>query len=167
MENLTSTATQEKSWPENWMPKPWATALHRKFSMLYLQKFTSCFQDQETIDEWCECWAEALAGLEGAQIKAGLEYSRDHHIWPPTCAEFRAACKARPKAMIALPPPKTDKEIGKRRVAEILSTLAGNKPVSGRAYWKKVLETKGLPESTYEFGRKALHNLENPLAQQL
>ena len=166
MENSTYTPTHEKSWPENWMPKPWATALHKKFSLLYLQKFTSCFQDQEAVNDWCEVWGEALGGLEGEQIKAGLDYARDHHQWPPTCAEFKAACKSRPKATIALPgPPNTDTENGKRRVAEILATLKA-KPVNGKEYWSKILATKGLPSISYEYAHKALHNLDNPLAAQ-
>lgn len=166
MENSTFTPLVEKVWPEHWLRKPWAHALHGKFRMLYMTRFTSCFPDQETIDDWCEVWAEALAGLEGEQIKAGLEYSRDHHNWPPTCAEFKAACKARPKATIALPPPpKTDNETGRRRVAGILETLK-SKPVNGKEYWTKILATKGLPSISYEFAKKALHNLDNPLAQQ-
>tara|TARA_R110000868_G_scaffold177173_2_gene415471 strand:- start:128 stop:487 length:360 start_codon:yes stop_codon:yes gene_type:complete len=118
------------------------------------------------VNDWCEVWAEALGGLEGEQIKAGLDYSRDYSEWPPTCSEFKAACKARPKATISLPPPpQTDTENGKRRVAEILATLK-SKPVNGKDYWSKILATKGLPSISYEYVKKALHNLDNPLAMQ-
>ena len=166
MENLTYTHTPPKNWPENWLPKPWVTALHKKFSMLYLQKFTSCFQDQETVDDWSETWAEALSGFEGEEIKVGLDYCRDNHQWPPTCSEFRVACKSRPKPVLALPQPPRDSEQGKRRIGEILGVLK-SKPVDGREYWNKVLETKGLPPISYEYANKALHNLNNFIGEQL
>ena len=162
MENSTFTQPVERVWPEHWLRKPWAHALHGKFRMLYMNRFNSSFQDQATIDEWCEVWAEALGGMEGDQIKAGLDYSRDHYEWPPTCAEFKAACKTKPKAVLALPPPpRTDSETGKRRVAEVLENLTA-KPMDGRKYWANVLATEGLPAYTYQFAHKALHNLNNP-----
>ena len=163
MENSTYTPQVEKLWPEQWLRKSWAHALHGKFRMLYMTKFTSSFQDQPTIDEWCEVWAEALAGFDGDQIKIGLDYCKDNHQWPPTCAEFKAACKSRPKPMLALPEPPRDSENGKRRIAEILGMLK-SKPINGREYWAKVLATEGLPPDTYKFAHQALHNLNNPLA---
>ena len=131
--------------------------------MLYMTKFTSSFQDQPTIDEWCEVWAEALSGFDGDQIKIGLDYCKDNHQWPPTCAEFKAACKSRPKPMLALPEPPRDSENGKRRIGEILGTLK-SKPINGREYWAKVLATEGLPADTYKFAHQALHNLNNPMS---
>ena len=131
--------------------------------MLYLQKFTSCFQDQEAVNEWCQVWAEALAGMQPDEIKAGLDYCRDNHQWPPTCAEFKAACKSRPKPMLALPEPPRDSELGKRRIGEILGMLK-SKPINGREYWAKVLATEGLPPDTYKFAHQALHNLNNPMS---
>jgi hypothetical protein len=141
-------------------------ALHKKFSTLYQQKFSSCFQSQEAVDDWSEVWAEALAGFDGEEVKTGLDYCRDNHQWPPTCAEFRAACKSCPKPVLALPQPPRDSEQGKRRIGEILGMLK-SKPVDGKAYWNKVLETKGLPAISYEFAHKALHNLNNFTGEQL
>jgi hypothetical protein len=127
---------------------------------LYQQKFSSCFPSQEAVDDWSEVWAEALAGFDGEEVKTGLDYCRDNHQWPPTCSEFRAACKSRPKPILALPQPPRDSEQGKRRIGEILGMLK-SKPVDGRKYWKNVLETKGLPAISYEFAHKAIHNLTN------
>ena len=163
MENSTYTPQVEKLWPEQWLKKSWAHALHGKFRMLYMTKFTSSFQDQPTIDEWCEVWAEALSGFDGDQIKIGLDYCKDNHQWPPTCSEFKAACKSRPKPMLALPQPPRDSENGKRRIGEILGMLK-SKPINGREYWAKVLATEGLPPDTYKFAHQALHNLNNPMA---
>ena len=163
MENSTYTPQVEKLWPEQWLRKSWAHALHGKFRMLYMTKFTSSFQDQPTIDEWCEVWAEALSGFDGDQIKIGLDYCKDNHQWPPTCAEFKAACKSRPKPMLALPQPPRDSENGKRRIGEILGMLK-SKPINGREYWAKVLATEGLPPDTYKFAHQALHNLNNPMS---
>lgn len=166
MENSTHTHTHPKYWPENWLPKPWVMALHKKFSTLYQQKFSSCFPSQEAVDDWSEVWAEALAGFDGEEVKTGLDYCRDNHQWPPTCAEFKAACKSRPKPVLALPQPPRDSEQGKRRIGEILGMLK-SKPVDGKAYWNKVLETKGLPPISYEYAKKALHNLSNFTGEQL
>ena len=134
--------------------------------MLYLTKFTNSFPDQQTIDEWSEVWAESLSGLDAEEIKTGMDYCRDHHPWPPTCGEFRAACKSRPKPVLALPQPPRDSEKGKQKIGEILGMLK-SKPVDGRAYWQKVLETKGLPPISYEYAHKALHNLSNFTGEQL
>lgn len=38
-------------------------------------------------------WAEALAGMSGAQIRAGIEQARSHCDWPPSIAEFVRACQ--------------------------------------------------------------------------
>lgn len=162
MENSTFTQPDEKCWNEHWLKRSWTLALHGKFKILYMQKFSSNFQDPRAIDEWCEVWAEALSGMEGEQIKAGLNYSRDHYEWPPTCAEFKAACKSKPKAVLSLPQsPRTDSETGKRNVADALANLTA-KPINGREYWAKLLETEGLTPFTYAFAHKALHNLNNP-----
>ena len=166
MENSTYTPQVEKLWPDHWLKKSWTLALHGKFRMLYMSKFTSCFPDQQTIDEWSEVWAESLSGLDAEEIKAGMDYCRDHHPWPPTCGEFRAACKSRPKPVLALPQPPRDSEQGKRRIGEILGMLK-SKPVDGKAYWNKILATRGLPVISYEYAHKALHNLNNFTGEQL
>jgi hypothetical protein len=74
---------------------------------------------------------------------------------------LEAACKSRPKPMF----------LRYRSLLEIRSTASGglreilgvlkSKPVDGREYWNKVLETKGLPPISYEYANKALHNLNN------
>lgn len=156
MENSTYKPQAEKSWPTHWLPKPWVMALHKKFSLLYLQKFTSAFPDDETIDEWASLWAESLGGLDGDQIKFGLSYCAQRHEWPPTTAEFLACCKALPRATERLPyNPPIDRVAGSRRLAEIVAKLAEpkSKPV---LHWRRVMATPGLPEISYRYAREAL-----------
>lgn len=162
MGNSMSTQQVEKCWPTHWLPKPWALALHRKFALLYMQKFTSAFPDQETVHEWAEVWAEQLAGLTGDEIKYGFDLCQKQHEWPPTCAEFRACCKAAPKPYVALPPPTPiDREKGMKKVAEVLAQMK-NRRINGPDYWRKVLATEGLPDLTYRVAKEALAVFERP-----
>jgi len=44
------------------------------------------------IDAMAIEWADGLAGLNGDDIKRGIEHCRREMPWPPTIAEFRKAC---------------------------------------------------------------------------
>lgn len=139
-------------------------ALHKKFSLMYLQKFTSCFVDPGTVDEWAVLWAENLAGLSGNEIKFGLSYCAQKHEWPPTTAEFIACCKALPKAVTALPAPASiDRAEGIKRVAAIAAKLQ-SKPVDGRAYWNRVLSNPNINAMTMRFAIEALEILDGDTA---
>jgi len=100
MENSTSISPQGKVWPERWLKKSWIRGLYQKFSLLYLQRFTGNFPDEETIEEWCEVWAGGLSGMSGDQLRHGLGYVGQHSEWPPSIAEFRAACESLPKPVL-------------------------------------------------------------------
>lgn len=161
-ESSTPSPQPEACWPENWLPRKWALGLHHRFSILYLQKFTTVFQGQEAIDEWARVWAKALAGLDPDQIATGIEYCAANHQWPPTCAEFLIACKSKPKAVIALPqPPRIQNAEGQRRVAQIMAGLQA-KPVDGRAYWRRVLDDPTTSAHTRQFAHEAMANLDDP-----
>jgi hypothetical protein len=158
-ENSTSTLTREMNWPKHWLPKPWVLALHKKFSLLYLAKFANSFPDQETVNEWSSLWAEGLAGIDGEQVKFGLSYCAQKHEWPPTVAEFRACCEARPRAIASLPrQARIDPQEGIKRVAAITAKLQ-SKPIDGRAYWRRVLDNPTVTTATLQFAHEALANL--------
>lgn len=125
--------------------------------MMYLGKFTSSFQNQETIDEWCSVWAEGMAGLSGEQIKAGIAYCGQKHEWPPTMAEFRACCKTGPaKVFPKLPAPVgIDRHEGIKRVTAITAKLQ-SKHIGGNAYWNRVLSDPNTKQSTRQFATEAL-----------
>lgn len=76
------------------------------------------------MNEWASTWAEALAGITGDEIKAGLRYCQRHHEWPPTCAEFIAACRATPKHQQRLSAPRTDPAQGRTECARIMAMIA-------------------------------------------
>lgn len=77
------------TWPKNWQPRTWIEALYRRFSLIYLSRFTASFQETKAIEEWCAAWAEGLSGLTGAQMAAGLSRTTRELAWPPSIAEFR------------------------------------------------------------------------------
>lgn len=129
-------------------------ALHKKFSLLYLQKFTSAFPDEETIDEWASLWAESLAGLDGDQIKFGLSYCAQKHEWPPTTAEFRACCLALPRAVPKQIVAPINKRVGAEKMAELLQFAMKMPPP--KEHWRNVLSTDGLPSISYRYAREAL-----------
>src|SRR3990172_8348459 len=127
MEKGSFTQTQDsgKSLPPHWMQ-----ALQRKFSMMYLEKFSRFFPDQETINDWCATWGEGLAGVTGEEIKYGLEIVSRNHPWPPTMGEFRACCKAAPKPILPkLEAPRHGKSPhAEACMAKIRGMLANPKP---------------------------------------
>lgn len=105
-------------------------------------------------------WGQSLAGLQGNEIKHGVEYCRANHKWPPTIAEFIAACKSAPKPFVSLPSPKgISNEDGIKRVESVLKGLRQNKPIDGRAYWRKVLDDPTTKPGTRQFAHEALANL--------
>ena len=81
-------------------------ALHKKMSMIYMEKFTRFFPDNSVVEDWIQTWGEELHNLTGEQIKHGLTVLARDNPWPPTMAEFRACCKAAPvpyKPMLQAP----------------------------------------------------------------
>jgi len=130
-------------------------ALHKKFSLLYLQKFTSAFPDTETVDEWCGVWAKSLSGLDGDQIGHGLDYCGKQHEWPPTTAEFRMACLSLRKHFPQIEhKPTRNTEAQRERMAELMRfAMTATAP---KDHWRKVFATKGLPEISYRYAGEAL-----------
>jgi len=100
-------------------------------------------------------WAQSLAGIDGEEIKYGVEYCRANHKWPPTIAEFLIACKAKPKQFVSLPAPRIDPEESTKRMAKIMSGLQV-KSINGRAYWRKVLDDPTTNPYTRRFAHEAL-----------
>lgn len=107
------------------------------------------------MDEWASLWAEGLSGLDGEQIKFGLSYVATKHEWPPTMAEFRACCEARPKPEpLRLPVKLIPAEQVHGIVAATKAKLTGlPKPIE---HWRKVLATTGLPDISYRYAKEAL-----------
>jgi hypothetical protein len=66
-------------------------------SAIYMTKFTSSFPDTETVDDWCNVWAEHMADLTGEQLRYGLDRVAKECEWPPSLVEFRQLCEAAPK----------------------------------------------------------------------
>lgn len=67
----------------------WVLALFKKFQARYLLKWTSAIQGIEGAA--MKEWGQILAGLDGDDIKRGLDKMNSE--WTPTAYEFRELCK--------------------------------------------------------------------------
>jgi len=125
-----------KLWRESWMKESWVRALHKRFSILYTAKFTSCFPDEETLDEWCQVWAQGLWSITAEQLAYAVEKVARECEWPPTVAEFRALCLSLPMPHVpSLPAPRRVKsEFAETQMAEIREMLANTRPAGN--WWK-------------------------------
>ena len=103
------------------MNSSWVTTLFAKFQARYGNKFSSCYPSTEVIKLAIAEWGEGLAGLEGTDVKRGLDSWQGE--WPPSLVEFKNACKEhRTKAheiTFALPKPVVDRE----KVADQLKNM--------------------------------------------
>ena len=84
-----STNSQEENLEKIVLDITWVLALFKKFSARYLNKWDSAIEGR--VLEVANEWAERLAGLNGNQIKAGLDNWVE--AWPPSCDEFKASCE--------------------------------------------------------------------------
>ena len=140
MENSTFTPTREtnsqKPWNKEWLERSWIVALHKRFSAIYLQKFTSAFPDNECFEEWAGTWGESLKGCTGAQIKYALDRVGKEWVWPPSSVEFYQLCQAgkEPEPFLRLPPPKPLSDVGVAAMAKIKEMLKQKPPSKDWAY---------------------------------
>ena len=74
-------------------------ALHRKLSMIYMEKFTKFFPDDDTVEDWLQTWGEAMYDLTGEEIKHGLEVLARDYAWPPTMADEKILYSGKPRDM--------------------------------------------------------------------
>ena len=70
------------------MPAHWVAALFARFQALYGHRWTSAIDGIE--QQAVEAWGDALAGLTGEQIRAGVDTLADE--WPPSAPRFRLHC---------------------------------------------------------------------------
>ena len=69
--------------------------LFNRLDGLYPHKFRSAFGCDRAIENWRQAWAEGFAqeGLTVREVRAGLDFCRKKFAWPPSFAEFLAACR--------------------------------------------------------------------------
>lgn len=122
-------------------------ALHKKFSLLYLNKFSSSFPDEETFDDWCEIWGAGLAGITAEQMKEGLRRTTLECKWAPSVSEFREFCNIGQKPVVMLPLEKKMSSEAKKSMEKIMAMLAENakKPSKAWAHWIIEQHEAGLP----------------------
>jgi hypothetical protein len=76
------------------LPLAWIDRLFMRLSSIYLSKWTDNFKNNEELLQIAKReWAEGLAGLDGEQIKKGLDSCRKSLEWPPSIATFRTLCR--------------------------------------------------------------------------
>lgn len=123
-----STTSRATTSPETGFPIAWTSALFKRFQAIYGPRFTSRIDgiEQMAISEW----SLALDGLNGDQIKLGLERCVTRKLqpgeedWPPTPREFRALCLPEKtlhyhRDYIALPRPPQDPNMVERCLAKM------------------------------------------------
>lgn len=69
--------------------------LFNRLDGLYPHKFRSALGGERSVENWREAWADGFAeeGVTMAEIKRGLAACRKKFAWPPSFAEFLAACR--------------------------------------------------------------------------
>ena len=70
----------------------WSAALLARFATIWPRAWgetTKLASHDDLIAEW----AKGIAGLEGEEIRHGIDHCRAHSTWPPSIAEFRTACR--------------------------------------------------------------------------
>lgn len=83
---------------QNWKRAPegifnkWIDVLFVRFARIWPMAWPNIVASND-IDEIAHEWSEGLAGLDGEQIKRGIEQCRQRCKWPPSIAEFRQAAE--------------------------------------------------------------------------
>ena len=123
------------------LPANFVDRLFARFAAIYgSQKVGTMFADMdaEAIAEAKALWGRQLGRFEAASIGGALQRLIDGGVgWPPTLPEFVELCRqsavarrgAQDAAVLLMAPGQafTDNETAKRKVAELLAELAGNK----------------------------------------
>lgn len=122
------------------LPSAWVDRLFSRLAAFYgSQKLATMWVDAD-MAEVKAVWAEQLGRFEPTSISAALQRLIDSgNQWPPTLPEFCELCRqaavarrgAQDAAVLLMAPGQafTDNETAKRKVAELLAELAGNKRV--------------------------------------
>ncbi len=117
------------------LPPAWVDRLFSRLAAYYgSQKLATMWVDAD-MAEVKAVWSEQLGRFEPASISAALQRLVDSgNQWPPTLPEFVELCRqsaiGRQQASVALPAPggaRTDAETAKRKVAELMRSLAAAK----------------------------------------
>ncbi len=127
-----STRSPGKTPRETEFPITWVSALFKRFQGIYGQRFTSRIDGIEEIV--VREWLQALDGLTGTQIEAGLQQCVTRKLepgeqdWPPTPAEFRALClpeqvPAMHRSYVSLPKPPQDPGVVETALARMWALL--------------------------------------------
>lgn len=70
------------------MDRKWTALLFKKFSNIYLEKWSEKFSDVKLLEAHLDEWSIGLKGLTAKQVECGIDYCRIHTIWPPSISEF-------------------------------------------------------------------------------
>lgn len=109
---------------------------------IVFSKFVSIYGSQKVAAMWVgadiedvkQDWSRQIERFSGPTIGAVLQdLVNTGSEWPPTMGQFVMACKQknRPDCQApALSPPRTDNEVAKRKIAELMEELAKSKRVN-------------------------------------
>ncbi len=104
-------------------------ALFKKFTAIYLQRWTDQFRSADDLSVAMSEWGQGLADLSGDEIKCGIAACRAALAWPPTIAEFRGLARKNVSLGAAyrvyrpaLPKP-VNRELAARELSKIRAVL--------------------------------------------
>ena len=123
------------------LKKSWVVALHKRFSALYGQKFTSQFVEDGAVDEWINTWSEGLAGKSGDDLRHALDRVSKRCEWPPSLFEFCQWVETAPKApVVMLPAPSTNKSPAAEKCLAKIKEMMDNPRKDTRKWKQEVLD---------------------------
>lgn len=69
--------------------------LFNRMDGLYLNRWRAGFANEKSVENWRSAWASGLEeeGISPAELKCGLSACQRRFEWPPSFAEFVAACR--------------------------------------------------------------------------
>lgn len=70
-----------------------AKALYLRFCVIYGDKFSKPYHDDDFKSLWYSEWSSGLDGIDVSLIKGCLENCKSTLEWPPSIAEFRKICE--------------------------------------------------------------------------
>jgi hypothetical protein len=139
--------------------------LHGRFGNPFLDKFRTGQADVNGNDIGIEnakrIWSEELAGISAERLKTALEASYDY---PPSCDEFKQACRSRPESHVdlpKLPKPEIEPEQLEKRRSEVRTVAEAMKAKHPSREWaQRILSRREagekLPNIAVEFAQEAI-----------
>ena len=85
-------STTKSETPPEPTSRAWVDALFLRFTAIWPTAWADCVSAATDRESLAREWQTGLEGLNGEQIKRGVDAARIGCRWPPSIAEFRCLC---------------------------------------------------------------------------